>query len=170
MSNTITLNARQLHSILALHDVAPSDDYTASAGQDYGYAAAWELTDGYLIQWGNNGETNYDFSADADDLAAWLESPDLSALDTIVQTANVRGVGEVEDADEDADGPFYVLCTTSWYGPTESSAVVMDDDSRYPLEFASYQDAQDWIDNADDGIYTLSHNESGAPSYKIVTE
>lgn len=171
MSNTITLTASQLHSILALHNVTPTEDFTAEAGKDYGYVAAWELEDGFLVMYGNNGETNYDFADDIDDLPAWLESPDLDGLDTIVQTANVRGADEVEEADEGSEGPFYVLTTSYYYGPTEDSNLVANDDRlQTPREFDTFQDAQDWIDDAEDGIYTLSHNESGAPSYKIVTQ
>lgn len=169
MSNTFTI--AQLIATLEEHGCEPSEDFTAAAGKDYGYVAAWALPDGdYAIQYGNNGSTDYAIADDADDLAAWLESPDLSGLDTILQTANIRGADDVDEASEDAEGPFYILATHDWYGPSETSRFVMDDRDRGPREFESYQEAADWIEEAEDGIYTLSHNESGTPSYKIVTE
>jgi hypothetical protein len=168
-----TFTANDIASILRERDIEPDYDFTAESGQDYGYVAAWNLPSGdVLVQYGNNATTDYAIADvnDSDDLAAWLESDDLNGLDRIVQTANVRGSGEVEEAEEDAEGPFYVLITHDWYGPTETSSIAMDEYGQNNLEFATWQDAQDWIDAADEGIYTLSHNESGAPSYKIVTE
>ncbi len=169
MSNTITQTPSQMHSTLVLHGVPPSAEYTAAAGPDYGYVAAWELTKGYLIQYGNNAQTDYDFADDADDLPAWLESPDLDSLDAIVQTANVRGANAVMAATEDSEGPFYVLVTRHWYGPTETSCFEpYADRPQTALEFLSYRDAHDWIGKNNGGICELSHNESGSPSYKIV--
>ena len=168
MSNTITLSA--MATIFRVRGIEPDQDFTAASGSDYGQVNAWELPDGdYLVEYGNNGQTDYAIADDADDLACWLESPDLDGLDTLLQTANVRGAEEVDEADEDAKGPLYVLVTRYWYGATETSRWAMDDDERDPLEFATHAEAQAWIDDAEDGIYTLSHNESGAPSYKIVT-
>jgi hypothetical protein len=159
-----------LASILRTRDIEPDEEFTSAAGKDYGYVAAWELPDGdYLVAYGNNGETNYDVADDADDLACWLESPDLSALDTIIQTANVRG--DIDAAAEDTEGPFYIVKTRSYYGPTEKSAFVETDDNfGGPRQFATYADAQEWIDAEEEGIYCTSHNESGAPSYVIVSE
>ena len=168
MSKTIT--AVDLHRIFSIHSVNPSDELTAAAGADYGYVAAWELGDdaGYLIQYGNNGQTDYQVAEDADDLAAWLESPDLDPLDGIVQTANVRGAEEIDAATADDTGPFYILRTRYWYGPTESSDIERVGDRLAPVEFKSHQAAQDWIADTETECYCLSHNESGAPSYKIV--
>lgn len=167
MRETITL--REVAEIFDERCIGPDSEYTAEAGRDYGYVAAWSLADGrWLIRYGDNGTTSLDLAEDDDDLACWLESPDLDSLDAIVQTANVRGSSAVEEAEEDAEGPFYVLRTRDWYGPAEISTLVSDGYSS-PAEFSTFQDAQDWIDAADDGVYILSHNESGAPSYKIVT-
>lgn len=168
MRETITLS--ELAAIFDDRGIGPDSEYTAAAGQNYGYVAAWELPDGgYLISYADNGTTSHALAEDADDLACWLESPDLDSLFTILQTANVRGREAVEEAEEDAEGPFYVLRTRYWYGPAEISTLVSDGYSSSPAEFSTFQDAQDWIDAADDGVYILSHNESGAPSYKIVT-
>lgn len=168
MTSTLTLN--QLATIFRDRAIDPDDEFEAAAGRDYGYVAAWALPNGdYLIQHGNNGQTDYAIADDADDLAAWLESPDLSTLDAAIQTANVRGEDEVPEADDDANGPFYVMTTRYWYGATESSDLVRDDRGD-PMEFVTRQAAQDWIDEAVDGTYYLSHNESGAATYKIITE
>lgn len=160
----------ELESILRTRGIEPDEEFTSAAGRDCGYVAAWELPSGdYLVAYGDNAETNYDVADDADDLACWLESPDLSALDTIIQTANVRG--NIDAATEDAEGPFYIVQTRSYYGPTEESAfVATDDNTGEPRQFTSYADAQEWIDEEEEGIYCTGQNESGAPSYVIVRE
>ena len=125
-----------------------------------------------MIAYGDNGQTNYDIADDADDLACWLEPSDLSAMDTIIQTANVRGSENLTEADGDAEGPFYIVKTRSYYGPTEiSSFVEMDDNIGGPREFKTYEEAQEWIDGEEKkGVYCTSHNESSAPTYTIVSE
>lgn len=167
MDTIITI--AKLIATLVDHQVAPDEDYTSAAGKDFGYVAAWQLPDGgYAVQYGNNGSTDYAIADDADDLACWLESPDLDGLDAIIQTANVRGADDVDEADEDADGPFHILATRDWYGHTETSRFVADGRGN-PIEFSDRDEAQRWIDDAEDGVHTLSHNESGATSYKIVS-
>lgn len=162
----------QLASIFRDREIEADEDFTSAAGIDFGHVAAWELPDGdYLIAYGDNGQTNYDIADDADDLAYWLESPDLSALDTIIQTANVRGSENLTAADEDAEGPFYIVKTRRYYGPTEiSSFVEMDDNIGGPREFETYAEAQEWIDGEGEDCYCTSHNESGAPTYTIVSD
>lgn len=162
----------QLASIFRAREIEADEDFTAAAGTDFGYVEAWELPDGdYLIAYGDNGQTNYDIADDADDLACWLESPDLSALDTIIQTANVRGSENLTEADEDAEGSFYIVKTRSYYGSTKiSSFVEMDDNIVGPREFETYEEAQEWIDSEEEGVYCTSHNESGAPTYTIISE
>lgn len=170
MSKIIT--AIDIHRILSIHSVKPTSEFTAAAGVAYGYVAAWALKEqdgaSYLIQYGNNGQTDYEIADDADDLAAWLESTDMDALDTVVQTANIRGQAEIEAATAGDIGPFFVLRTRYWYGPTETSDIERVEDSIDPIEFGSYEDAQDWVMDAETGSYCLKHNESGAPSYKII--
>lgn len=160
-----TFTTAQVIATLRAHGVEPTVSFEAASGKDYGFVNAWELAsdEGFVIEYGNNSETNYDVAEDADDLACWLESPDLSALDTIVQTANVRGESDVDEADENADGPFRVLKTRFWYGSTETSDLTDD-------EFETIEAAQQWIDDQESETYCTSHNEIGAPSYKIVSE
>jgi hypothetical protein len=160
-----TFTTSQLIATLRAHGVEPTSSFEAASGKDYGFVNAWELAndEGFAIEYGNNGETNHDVADDADDLACWLESPDLNALDTIVQTANVRGESDVNEADENTEGPFRILKTRYWYGSTETSDLIEQ-------EFEMIEDAQGWINDAESETYCTSHNESGAPSYKIVSE
>ena len=158
----ITLSV--LVATLRDHGVDPDDEYTAAAGKDYGYVAAWMLPDGRaVIQYGSE----YEVADDTDDLPAWLESTDLCGLDAITQTANVRGAEEVPAADPEGDGPYYILATRYWYGASETSSIVQDDWGN-PLEFATYADAEAWIAAADNASYCTAHNESGREHYKIV--
>jgi hypothetical protein len=149
--------------------IEPDEKYTAVAGKDYGYVDAWQLADGdYLIAYGNNAETYHAIAYDADDLAHWLEDPDLSGLDAILQKANIRGVESIDEADEDAEGPFYIIKTRYYYGPIEQSEVVLDERKDEPMRFEKYEDAMEWIQSEEDEGYITAHNESGAPSYVIV--
>lgn len=159
-----TFTISQLVCILRANGVDPAESFTAKAGKDYGHVNAWELGDGrFAIEYGNNGETNYDIADDADDLACWLESPDLGWIETIIQTANVRGSDAVDQAREDSKGPFRVLKTRYWYGSTETSDATDD-------AFDIFETAQKWIEEQESETYYTSHNESGAPAYKILTE
>jgi hypothetical protein len=160
-----------LESILRDRGVEPDEEFSSAAGRDQGHVEAWRLPDGdYLIAYGNNSETDYAVADNADDLAQWLEDPDLSGLDAIIQTANVRGADCIEAASEDADGPFYVIKTRHYYGPIDQSEVVKDNRGD-PFKFGTYEDALQWIDDEEDGRNgMLGHNESSAPSYTIVSE
>jgi hypothetical protein len=149
--------------------IEPDEEFTAAAGKDQGYVAAWKLADGdYLIAYGNNAETYYAICDNADDLAHWLEDPDLSGLDAILQKANIRGAVSIDAAAEDAEGPFYVVMTRYYYGgPTEVSEIVEDDEGG-PRKFATYDDAFEWVEAEEEGIYHTGHDEIGRPSYVIV--
>lgn len=148
--------------------IDPDETYTAEAGSDYGYVEAWELPSGdYAIKYGDNGQTDYAIAADTDDLAEWLEYDDLEGVTRAVQTAMVRGIDEVREAGEGDDGPFAVLVSRDYYGPKSITAAACDDRGD-TLEFATIADAQEWIDEEEDGPYYLGHNESGRPTYKII--
>uniref|UniRef100_E6QLY3 Uncharacterized protein n=1 Tax=mine drainage metagenome TaxID=410659 RepID=E6QLY3_9ZZZZ len=145
----------------------PVATFTAAAGQNYGFVAAYEHDGKYLILYGNNGETSQAICEDAADLAYWLESPDLNREDEIIQTANVRGSDVVEPADKESEGPFLILATHYCYGPTEHSHFVTDENGR-AIEFDDLQAARAWITDEESGQYCLAHNEYTVPSYKIV--
>jgi hypothetical protein len=89
-------------------------------------------------------------------------------LDAIAQRANVRGAATVPEAHEDNEGPFYILATRYWYGPTEASRFVPDDRGE-PLAFDTYAQARAWIERADGEVYHLAHGEYARPAYKVVT-
>ncbi len=167
----IKFSTQSLIEYLREHGCEPTEEFDAAAGRDYGHVEAWDFPEGkYGIMYGNNGSTDYAIASEIDDLAVWLESPDLCGLDMISQTAMVRGMEAVEEASEDAEGPFFILRTRYWYGVSETSVFVDSDDGQTEGEFATYQDAQEWIESEQCAVYTLSHNESGSPSYKIVSE
>ena len=158
-----------LESIFRDRGIEPDEEYTAAAGKDYGYVNAWELPDGHhLIAFGNNAETDYALADGADDLAKWLENSYLSGLDAIINKANVRGIDDIEAASEDAEGPFYIVETHHYYGPIEQSGFVVGDDGE-PRRFETYENAQAWIEQEEEGVYYTGHNESGRPSYVIVS-
>ena len=156
--------------------VGPDETFTAASGADYGYVNAYRLPKGdYLVQYGDNGESNYDLTEDVDDLAVWLlpGGDDLcdGSEDAAIIIANVRGIGAVTAATEEDEGPFRVVITRSYYGPTDTSDWARDDErNQEPLEFDNYEAAQDWIDTEEDGPYTTSNNEARRPTYTIILE
>ncbi len=157
--------------MIDLDGKTPVETFTAAAGRDYGFVAAYEHEGKYVILYGNNGETLQAICEDTDDLACWLESPDLSREDEIIQTANVRGADAVDPVDEASEGPFLILETHyygSYYdGSTEHSRFVTDEFGR-PMEFDDPQAAREWIDQDESGPYRLANNEYAEPSHKIV--
>jgi hypothetical protein len=163
------MNAEQEISRLIAAGVTPNAKYVAAAGFDYGWVKAWCIGDSYVIQYGDDMNTYTDVTKDIGDLAEWLELWTLSGLDAIVQTANVRGSGAVSEAIVSNKGPFYILETRHWYSVIEISRVVMDDSGHHPLEFMSIKEARTWIKRVEDEPYWPLHNESGRPSYKVVT-
>jgi hypothetical protein len=163
--------AKDIAMILLDLRIEPDERFVAAAGADYGSVSAWQMPSGnYVISYGDNGQTEYSVTDEVDDLAVWLEHPDLSGLDQIFERANIRGASSIKDASPDDDGPFYILRTHSYYGPTEISEIMVDDDSCSPLEFASYADAKNWINNDESLTYYLANNETGRPENKIVVE
>ena len=150
--------------------VEPTDDFTADAGKDYGYVAAYELTSGkgYAIAYGDNGQTNYAIAETADDLGDWLISQDLSGLDLLRNRASVFGIETVDAAPEDSTNLCAVLISRDYYGPHSEISVAMEDNGQREAEFDNAAAAQAWIDEAEEDTYVLSHNESSRPTYKVV--
>ena len=64
----------------------------------------------------------------------------------------------------DAEGPFKVVLTTSYYGWTEVSELAGMDDVGKPHEFQTQAEAQEWIASA-----AGSQDASKDPTYTIVT-
>ena len=70
-----------------------------------------------------------------------------------------------KEAAADAEGPFQVVLTLSYYGWTEVSSLAgMDDGVGKPREFQTHEEAQEWIDSEEG-----SQDESKEPTYTIVT-
>ncbi len=165
-----TFTAAEICAIFREREIEPDGEFSAAAGRDWGLVEAWELPSGqYIVAYGNNATTEYDVASDIDDLAAWLESPDLNTLETLLQTANIRGIEEVEGAEEGSEGPFYVLMTR-YTAAYEETCFVPDESGYEPLAFDTYADAEEWIAAAEDGVYCASHDEVERPSYTIVAE
>jgi hypothetical protein len=150
--------------------VEPVAEYVAAAGCNYGLVKVWKKEEGYLVYWGNNGEEYavFEKSVDLDDLAEWLEFEGLDEFEALEQRANVRGADAIQEAKDGDEGPFYILVTRHWYGPTETSSLVLGD-GRKPLAFETYKEAKEWIESEEDCVYCLAHSESSRPSYKVVT-
>ena len=173
------LDETTIHGIidtLREHGVEPDADYTADAGSAYGYVEAFRLStrlfDGqYAIAYGDNAQTNFDLTDDADNLYRWLlpggDGSDLGD-DRLIAVANVRGIDAITPASSIDEGPFRVIVTCDFYGPTSTSKWAFDDND-HEREFATLDDAQAWIDETEGETYQLSHNESNAPTYTIVT-
>jgi hypothetical protein len=163
--------AKDIVMILLDLRIEPDERFVAAAGTDYGSVSAWRMPSGnYVIGYDDGEQTNFDVTDEVDDLAVWLEHPDLFGLDQIFERANIRGASSIKDASPDDDGPFYILRTRSYYGPTEISEIMVDDDFYSPLEFASYADAENWINNDESLTYYLANNETERPKNKIVVE
>jgi len=161
--------AETIISTMIERGIGPDEEYTAEAGSDYGQVEAWRLHNGeYAIKYGDNAQTDYALTDDADDLAAWLESDDLCGADRAVQTATIRGIDEVSEAGEADEEPFAILVSRDYYGP-ESVTTVASDDRGDALAFDTYAEAREWVVGEKAEPYYLSHNESGRPTYKIIT-
>jgi hypothetical protein len=162
-----TIDAQTLVNILRARDIDPDDTFTAAAGKDYGHVNAWDIdpADGYVIEYGDNGQTNYEFADDADDLRAWLihELDDESAA---IEAANVDG--DIEPCSDDCTD-VAVMVLRAWYGPRTTADLAREDDGRATVRrFATVADAQTWIEAAEAEQYVLAHNEASAPDYVIV--
>jgi len=164
------ITAEKLVEILRERNIEPDETFCAAAGQDYGFVAAWNLPWGSarVIRYGDNGETNYELDDTDTELSEWLISDEVSGIDALLQEATVLGIDAVEAATSEDSGPFTILETHDFYGPTSRTRVAQDDDGK-DVEFDTIEEAQAWIDNEEDGDYYCLHNESGRPSYKIVT-
>jgi hypothetical protein len=96
-------------------------------------------------------------------------SCDLSWLDAILQKANICGPESIDEADEDAEGPFYVIKTRHYYGPIKQSEIVLDEYNGLPKKFEScYEDVIRWIQSKESKGYIAAYDESDAPTYTIV--
>jgi hypothetical protein len=167
--NTTTIAT--MIQMLRERNVEPDESFTAAAGHDYGFVAAYQMPKGdYMVSYGNNGQTDYAIADNADDLACWLlpggDDGCDGSEDAAIIVASIRGITEVTAAAETDEGPFRVIVTREYYGPTAVSD--WSGDGNRTFEFDTYVEAQAWIDERDNEVYTTTHNEIGRPTYTIV--
>lgn len=164
--STKTFSPADIVAIMRERGIDPDETFTAAAGADYGHVAAWDTgRAGYVIAYGDNGQTDYDVVDDADDLRAWLihELDDESAA---IEAAQVDG--EIDACADDCTD-VAVMVLRSWYGPRTTADLLRDDDGHAMVRrFGTVADAQDWIDEVEADDYSLSHNEASSPDYVIV--
>jgi len=169
MTTTIdTMTDEETIQDLLDRDVAADYEFTAAAGADDGSITAWDLgTRGIAIMDGTNGWTNYNIVggtiADLDPLEILSEEGDPLTVGTIL------GIEAVDAAKADDAGPFKILASRDYYGPTSECRYESDPDTGQDLEFGTLAEAQAWIDSQSGPVY-LSHNQAGGPNYKIVSD
>jgi hypothetical protein len=78
----------------------------------------------------------------------------------------LRGADDFEVTD-DFDGECKIIVEGDYYGYSPID-YAKDDMGNDVLVFDTRQEAADWIEQQEDGIYCLSHNEAGRPNYTIV--
>ena len=152
------------------HRVSPDKTFTADAGMDYGLVEAWQLpSGGYAVQYGDNGQTDYDIALDADDLAEWLlpYREDVDSEAWIIVLANVRGLDAIEKAAPDNADGYAILVSRHYYGPRTEHRLARGRRGDV-LRNETLDDAQTAADKMDEGIYFTAHNESGRPTYTVV--
>jgi len=159
--------------ILALieHRVAPDKTFTADAGTEYGLVEAWELPSGdYVVQYGDNAQTNYGIAHDTNDLAEWLllQCENLDLEDLIVSVANIRGLDAIDEAKPNNAEGYGVLVSRNYYGPRTEHHLASGDHG-HALRYETLDDAKEAADKMDEGTYFTAHNESGRPTYTVVT-
>ena len=169
---SITLTHEQIQNLVERLG-EPDFEYAAAAGRDYGQAKAWQIGREWLIAESHGDETIYfmdDLVVDEDSLADILEDVgDIDTpLDRLVHRANVRGIKTIEPAKSDDAGPFVILKTRYYYGASEMTTALKDEDGEIQ-EFASYKEAAKYISEIESEVYRLSHNESGRPIYTIIS-
>jgi hypothetical protein len=173
----VEMHAEKICNLLDLErDPESGDRFVSAAGWDHGFVRAWNLGRFYLVSLGLGGvpvEYFFGETADKDSLTNLLarKGGDLDPIDRIVYLANVLGVESIDGADENEEGPFYVLKTRYPHGLEDTSAVLQH---RNALKFASYKAAQAWIDDdkaeSDSNFRDYGGHYGGRlPSYKIVT-
>ena len=165
----MTLNAEEIIKTLELHKVEADYTFVADRGADWGYIDAWLVDGGQIVvKTGTNGWTEYEL-ADRDideiDPLEWLSGDDHS----LEARANLLGIGAIPEAKATETGPFHILSSVDYYGPTSHCSVVAEEGTENPREFETIEVAQAWIDENSGGPVYLSHNQATGPEYKIVS-
>ena len=69
--------------------------------------------------------------------------------------------------EEEQDNRYGIKTTRYWFNHGDTHEVECDGIGR-PLIFGTRDDAQRWIESADQTVYELSHSECARPDYKPV--
>lgn len=170
MDDTISIS--KMVRLLEAKGIKADSEHVADSGADYGLVMAWEWDDGAIIQYGDNAETHYTYDPDGDmtDLAAWLEDEDLSDWDRILQTAVIRGLDALGDADPDA-GEYAIICTSHNYGGDNHHGYLTQDDGRGTIRtWPTIEAAKKFVAEIEEESYCTGHNETGRPTYTAVND
>lgn len=166
--NTKYCPAEEIITALVANNVEPRATHTDARGRDWGFVNAYlaDDQDNYAVEFGNNGATDYEMTTDIADLASWLITDDADAA----AIANARDE-DPEVVADDYTGPCYIIRKADMYGySVYAYEVDRESNQQDRLEFDSRAKAQEWIDEAEEEIYHLSHNEAGRPDSFIVAE
>ena len=80
--------------------------------------------------------------------------------------------GTPDEVTDETATDVRIWCEPNYYAGTLGAPIghyVCDEDTydRDAFVFATYADAQEWIDAEEDGIYCTAHGEAGRPTYTI---
>lgn len=163
------ISSDTLYRFLQDRSIAPDHEFIAAAGSDYGAVEVWEIGEGYLVHWGNNGGSESLYTeTDPEPLEDWLMPESVPPEDWFIVRVNLTGsVPQWATHNLEAwDGPFLLVRIKHYYGPRIEAGYVGDDGE--PLEFDGYAEALEARQALVDTDYRLSHNESSPPQYFIV--
>jgi len=105
----------------------------------------------------------------ADIMAGWYWGDGVSFADFLGEFG-LDIMDAIDEADDDYDGKVNVAVEYCYYAGTYNAphdGLVKDDNGEI-ITFDSYAAAKEWINQAEDGAYYLSHGEADRPNYKIV--
>lgn len=134
--------------------------------------------EGDIVQADNDGANTFFFLLDKDEAKEALQNTSGWLQDKANDWANNEENADInlylwglkrpsdDEVDEDFKGSVKIVVERIFYGYSPIDYV--KDDMENIIEFDSYSDAAEWIEEEMEGTYYLSHNEAGRPSYTIV--
>lgn len=163
-----TINRLQLDGITTIATISQSQN------QFDNYSVTLYELDGkkYIVEDIMN-DSNYYEIEESDDISApldfvrkvasdWAWNEDETDIE--LMRWNLRDVSDFK-VDDDYDGQCRIVIEGNFYGYSPIDYALENYET---LIFDSRQQAQDWIDSAEDGTYFTQHNEAGRPTYTIV--
>ncbi|ADK81593.1 hypothetical protein [Sediminispirochaeta smaragdinae] len=120
----------------------------------------WEVEEDDLL-----GNTKKDYEAFvSEQVSEWISNSDDPIMESIAW--GHRDPDSIK-ADPEYTGECKVLVIGNYYG-YQPIQWARDESGWEEITFDSAAQAQEWIDEEEDGIYYLSHNEAGRPDYYII--